>query len=481
MPDNLSVERRQSMTRVRRRARPRRRRSRRHGRRARPRRDRCAREGKGTHARPVRESRQSARALPRHRARSCGARPTGAITHFVSAMGTTGTIMGVSRFLKEKNPPIADRRRAAGGRRVDSGHPQVAGSVPAEDLRRARASTASSRSTQQEAEDDDAPARGARRASSAASRRAARARSRCASRARCANATIVFVVCDRGDRYLSTGVFRRGSVAMARRSRRDADPRLRHRDGARRRGHPARARAVRADAPTTTLMADGTRSSAARRTGSDFAPHYLQKVVAIAARCASATASRSCRSASSAIREPELIRRFFEGIEKLHAAARVVERQRLRPAGAALPRDDPRRHRGALLGLGRRRPDFKFNNYLARYHTRHLDLMDVLALFQPRAQRGARRDGAAVRLPGQARHGRQRGRRGGRPRRARRRAQLLRDRRRQHLPPLPALPADARRARPPASTRRRSRSCARRIAATDAPHWKAFVAAWDAA
>jgi cysteine synthase B len=30
----------------------------------------------------------------------------GAITHFVSAMGTTGTIMGVSRFLKEKNPAI---------------------------------------------------------------------------------------------------------------------------------------------------------------------------------------------------------------------------------------------------------------------------------------------------------------------------------------------------------------------------------------
>ena len=31
----------------------------------------------------------------------------GSITHFVSAMGTTGTIMGVSRFLKEKNPAIA--------------------------------------------------------------------------------------------------------------------------------------------------------------------------------------------------------------------------------------------------------------------------------------------------------------------------------------------------------------------------------------
>ena len=44
----------------------------------------------------------------------------GRITHFVSAMGTTGTIMGVSRFLKEKNPAIADRRRAAGGGLADS-------------------------------------------------------------------------------------------------------------------------------------------------------------------------------------------------------------------------------------------------------------------------------------------------------------------------------------------------------------------------
>ena len=39
----------------------------------------------------------------------------GKITHFVSAMGTTGTIMGCSRFLKEKNPTIQIDRRAAGG------------------------------------------------------------------------------------------------------------------------------------------------------------------------------------------------------------------------------------------------------------------------------------------------------------------------------------------------------------------------------
>ena len=104
MPDNLSVERRQAM--------------RAYGaelvltpkaggmEHARDLADADARRRQGRHPRPVRESRQSARALPRHRARKSGATRKGTITHFVSAMGTTGTIMGVSRFLKEKNPAI---------------------------------------------------------------------------------------------------------------------------------------------------------------------------------------------------------------------------------------------------------------------------------------------------------------------------------------------------------------------------------------
>ena len=59
----------------------------------------------------------------------------GKVTHFVATMGTTGTIMGCSRFLKEKNPAIQvigvqPRDGALGAR-----HPQVARGLPAEDLR----------------------------------------------------------------------------------------------------------------------------------------------------------------------------------------------------------------------------------------------------------------------------------------------------------------------------------------------------------
>ena len=129
----------------------------------------------------------------------------GQVTHFVSAMGTTGTIMGVSRYLKERNPAI----------HIIGAQPAEGASIPGirkwpeEYLPRIFDRSRVDRTesiAQAEAEDT--------------SRRLAREEGlfcgissggACAIALRISkeveNATIVFVVCDRGDRYLSTGVF----------------------------------------------------------------------------------------------------------------------------------------------------------------------------------------------------------------------------------------------------------------------------------
>ncbi|MDZ7865533.1 cysteine synthase CysM [Acidovorax sp.] len=129
----------------------------------------------------------------------------GRITHFVSAMGTTGTITGVSRFLKEKNPGI----------QIIGAQPQEGSRIPG--IRKwpqeylpkifdPRAVDETVNVSQDDAE--DMARRLAREEgifggiSAAGACWAALQLSQ-----RVSNATIVFVVCDRGDRYLSTGVF----------------------------------------------------------------------------------------------------------------------------------------------------------------------------------------------------------------------------------------------------------------------------------
>ncbi|MDH5858783.1 cysteine synthase CysM [Lampropedia aestuarii] len=129
----------------------------------------------------------------------------GQITHFVSAMGTTGTITGVSRFLKEKNPAI-----------------QIIGAQPAEGSRipgirkwpeayLPKIYDPSRIDTQISVTQDDAEEmcrRLAREEGIFGGISAAGALWVATQiNAQVENATIVFVVCDRGDRYLSTGVF----------------------------------------------------------------------------------------------------------------------------------------------------------------------------------------------------------------------------------------------------------------------------------
>lgn len=129
----------------------------------------------------------------------------GQITHFVSAMGTTGTITGVSRYLKEKNPAV----RIIGAQPTEGSRIPGIRKWPEEYLPKIYDPSAVDEMvyvTQNDAEDmarSLACEEGIFAGISAAG--ACHVAQEIARLER--NATIVFVVCDRGDRYLSTGVF----------------------------------------------------------------------------------------------------------------------------------------------------------------------------------------------------------------------------------------------------------------------------------
>jgi cysteine synthase B len=129
----------------------------------------------------------------------------GRVTHFVSAMGTTGTITGVSRFLKEKNPAV----------RILGAQPAEGSRIPG--IRKWPAAyqpeiyDASCVDETIEVSQDDAEEMARRLAREEGLFAGISAAGACWAALQVAQrlegATIVFVVCDRGDRYLSTGVF----------------------------------------------------------------------------------------------------------------------------------------------------------------------------------------------------------------------------------------------------------------------------------
>jgi cysteine synthase B len=129
----------------------------------------------------------------------------GRITHFVSAMGTTGTITGVSRFLKEKNPAIriigaqpSEGSRIPGIRKWPQEYlPKIYDASLVDELVYVSQSDAEETCRQMARSEGIFAGISAAGACWVAQEIAKTVQ----------NATIVFIVCDRGDRYLSTGVF----------------------------------------------------------------------------------------------------------------------------------------------------------------------------------------------------------------------------------------------------------------------------------
>ena len=129
----------------------------------------------------------------------------GRITHFVSAMGTTGTITGVSRFLKEKNPAV----RIVGAQPSEGSRIPGIRKWPQEYLPKIYDPSAVDETVSVSQEDAEEMCRRLAREEGIFGGISAAGACWVALQVarQVENATIVFVVCDRGDRYLSTGVF----------------------------------------------------------------------------------------------------------------------------------------------------------------------------------------------------------------------------------------------------------------------------------
>ncbi len=129
----------------------------------------------------------------------------GRVTHFVSAMGTTGTITGVSRYLKQQNPDIkiigaqpSEGSRIPGIRKWPTEYlPKIYDPTHVDELIYVSQADAENMCRRMAKDEGIFAGVSAAGACWVAQQIAEREQ----------HATIVFIVCDRGDRYLSTGVF----------------------------------------------------------------------------------------------------------------------------------------------------------------------------------------------------------------------------------------------------------------------------------
>jgi 3'-5' exonuclease len=135
-------------------------------------------------------------------------------------------------------------------------------------------------------------------------------------------------------------------------------------------------------------------------TGDEFLPHSQQRIVAISCALRSREGLRLWSLGEPAASEGELLERFFDGIERFSPV--LVS---WNGCGFDLPVLNYRALRAGVRAArywetGEEDAAFRFNNYLGRYHWRHIDLMDVLSGYQPRARASLADTAALLGLPG---------------------------------------------------------------------------------
>jgi predicted PolB exonuclease-like 3'-5' exonuclease len=137
-----------------------------------------------------------------------------------------------------------------------------------------------------------------------------------------------------------------------------------------------------------------------QKSGSEFLPLHQHRVVAISVALRTGKTFKVWSLGDEEADEAELVRRFFDGIDRY-----TPDLVSWNGGGFDLP---VLHYRALKHGIqaprywetGESDRDFKWNNYLSRFHWRHVDLMDVLAGYQPRARASLDQTAVLLGFPG---------------------------------------------------------------------------------
>ena len=137
-----------------------------------------------------------------------------------------------------------------------------------------------------------------------------------------------------------------------------------------------------------------------QKTGSEFLPPHQHRVVAISVALRSGDSFRVWTLGDADADEAEIVRRFFDGLERYSP-----ELVSWNGSGFDLP---VLHYRALKHGIqasrywetGDNDREFRYNNYLGRFHWRHIDLMDVMAGYQPRSRAGLDQVASMLGFPG---------------------------------------------------------------------------------
>ena len=137
-----------------------------------------------------------------------------------------------------------------------------------------------------------------------------------------------------------------------------------------------------------------------QKSGSEFLPLHQHRIVAISVALRSKDAFRVWSLGDEESDEAELVQRFFDGIDRY-----TPDLVSWNGGGFDLPVLHYRALKHGVKAsryweLGDNDREFRYNNYLSRFHWRHVDLMDVLAGFQPRARASLDQTAVLLGYPG---------------------------------------------------------------------------------